>query len=76
MCAQQNSFGIAEIDIKRVPHAARWMRCWNVERFEVVPIGFDFRTFSNGEAHTDKHIDESVPGLCDQMQRTALGQFE
>jgi hypothetical protein len=52
------------------------MRCWNVERFEVVPIGFDFRTFSNGEAHADKYIDESVPGLCDQMQRTALRQFE
>ncbi|CAB4672056.1 unannotated protein [freshwater metagenome] len=52
------------------------MRCRNVECLEVVPIGFDFRTFRNGEAHTDKDIDESVPCLRDQMQRTALWQFK
>jgi hypothetical protein len=71
--AQQHGFGIAEVDVHGVPHAPSRMGCRDVERFEVVPVGFDLGALGHVEAHADEHVLETVAGLGDQVEVAAAG---
>ena len=58
------------INVERVVHTARRMRQWHIERFKVVPIGFNFGALGNLKTQTNKNkAQDKTIGLLEQKKR-------
>ncbi len=64
----------AVVDEQRVELATGRVPLAHVERFEVVPVGLDLRTFGDPETQPDEHVFEPLPRLGDEVGSTT-GRF-
>ena len=66
--AQENSLGLAQVEVDGVVHAAGGVRGRDVEGLEVVPVRFGLASLRHGEAHADEDVLELGPGLGHQVK--------
>ena len=74
MRAQQHRIGFlisrCWFDEHGVKFAARRVRLWHIQCFEVIEIGFHLWAFGNLESETDEHVFQTLSCLGDDV-RTA-----